>query len=142
MIFTKKPNLFTPDFEVCGTFISHQDKVLFLKRDLSKPHGGKYGIPGWKRDIWESIAECARRETLEETGLSILPKKITSVYVDRMWERFQYHMFSAYISDTINIILNPTEHSEYIWIRLEDSENIDLIPWMKESIQYYLEIKA
>lgn len=53
-----------------GVAIIKDGKILLGKRKSS--HGdGEYGGPGGHLEHLESFAECARRETLEETGVEI-----------------------------------------------------------------------
>ena len=51
-------------------FLIHQGKVLLIKK-LTGHGQGKINGPGGKWEINESLLECARRETLEETGLAV-----------------------------------------------------------------------
>jgi ADP-ribose pyrophosphatase YjhB (NUDIX family) len=44
------------------------DEVLMVKRADHLVEGGKWALPGGFMDRDETIAECARREFLEETG--------------------------------------------------------------------------
>ena len=50
--------------------ILKDDKVLLCRRKGS--HGaGEYAFPGGHLEYMESFEDCAKRETLEETGLTI-----------------------------------------------------------------------
>ncbi len=53
-----------------GVFIVKGGKVLLGQRRNS--HGaGSWSFPGGHLELWESFEDCARREVLEETGLSV-----------------------------------------------------------------------
>jgi len=53
-----------------GVMIFKDGKVLFGKRKGS--HGeGEYAFPGGHLDYMETIEDCAKRETFEETGIEI-----------------------------------------------------------------------
>ncbi|MEK7079767.1 MAG: NUDIX domain-containing protein [Patescibacteria group bacterium] len=53
-----------------GVLIFKDGKVLLGKR-LSKHATGVYAGPGGHLEYMESFAQCAKRETLEETGIEI-----------------------------------------------------------------------
>jgi 8-oxo-dGTP diphosphatase len=52
-------------------FILRDDKVLLLKKSAGLFGQGKWNAPGGKIQPGESAGECAVREVLEETGLSV-----------------------------------------------------------------------
>jgi 8-oxo-dGTP diphosphatase len=53
-----------------GVMIFKDGKVLLGKRKSS--HGdGEYAWPGGHMEYMESFEECAKRETMEETGMQI-----------------------------------------------------------------------
>lgn len=56
--------------------IEHQNCVLVGKRQQSQTLAGLAEFPGGKRFEPESSAEAAIRETLEETGLNIVPIRL------------------------------------------------------------------
>jgi 8-oxo-dGTP diphosphatase len=53
-----------------GVIVRKDGKVLLGRRKGA--HGeGSWQFPGGKLDKWESVAECAKRETREECGIEI-----------------------------------------------------------------------
>ncbi len=65
--------LFTP--AAGGIVVNDDNEVLLQLR--SDTH--TWGIPGGALDPGEEIADCAVREIYEETGLHVIPERITSV---------------------------------------------------------------
>lgn len=53
-----------------GVYIRKDGKVLCGLRK-GKVHPETWSVPGGKIDMYEHWEECARRETLEETGLKV-----------------------------------------------------------------------
>ena len=53
-----------------GAIVIHEDKVLLVKR-AAEPNKGLWAIPGGTLKLGESMKECAAREILEETGVTV-----------------------------------------------------------------------
>ena len=71
-----------------------QSSVLLIKRG-KPPEQGRWSLPGGGQELGETLADCARREVLEETGVTIrLAGVITAVdsikYDARNRVRFHY----------------------------------------------------
>ena len=49
--------------------------VLLVRRG-KPPRNGQWGIPGGAQELGETVFETARREVLEETGLSVTPTAV------------------------------------------------------------------
>jgi 8-oxo-dGTP diphosphatase len=67
MTFTPSHVLLTTDI-VLFTIQQERLKVLLVRR-ASEPYKGSWALPGGFLQEGESLAECARRELLEETGV-------------------------------------------------------------------------
>lgn len=53
-----------------GVVVWHGDRVLLIKRG-KPPRAGQWSLPGGAQKLGETLAETARREVYEETGLDI-----------------------------------------------------------------------
>jgi 8-oxo-dGTP diphosphatase len=69
-----------PDRPILGALavVRRDGRVLLAQRSVP-PSIGKWGFPGGKQELGETVRECARRELLEETGVSAAPVAELSV---------------------------------------------------------------
>jgi 8-oxo-dGTP diphosphatase len=67
-----------------GVLIEKDGKILLGKR-ISSHGSGTYNLPGGHIEFGETIAECAKREVKEETGLDVEMVKLISVSNDIMY---------------------------------------------------------
>jgi phosphatase NudJ len=71
--------------------VLHQGRILMIPPDGSGPDVA-WTLPGGGLTPYESLAECARRETLEETGISVRVGRIAFL---REWIVPRYAQSSA-----------------------------------------------
>ena len=67
-----------------GAIIIHEGKILLVKRGV-EPGKGLWAIPGGTLRLGETLRECAAREILEETGITVAVGEC--VYVFDLIER-------------------------------------------------------
>ena len=59
-------------FAAVGVVVWKDDKILLIKR-AKPPRAGQWGLIGGGLELGETHFECAAREALEETGVTIEP---------------------------------------------------------------------
>lgn len=107
--------------------LNPQDEILFMRSHKWK---NKWIVPGGGVEWGEKTADTARRETLEETGLSLTDVTFlqTQEYVSHEeFHKEQHFIFFDYYAKTADteVVLND-EAEEYKWLRPEEALQIDL----------------
>jgi ADP-ribose pyrophosphatase YjhB (NUDIX family) len=75
-----------------GGVLVHDGKVLLIRRG-KEPLRGRWVVPGGTVELGETLEDALVREMLEETGLSVSPVELLTVF-DRIQEeagRVAYH---------------------------------------------------
>ncbi|MFJ9080685.1 NUDIX hydrolase [Streptomyces sp. NPDC102278] len=104
---------------VAASVVTDTGRVLLLRRKTDDYMGGLWEIPSGKVDPGETILDAARRETGEETGLTVSS-------VDRYLGHFDYENsrgittrqfnFAVTVTETGPVLL--TEHDLHQWAAL------------------------
>ena len=83
-----------PDHPLVGVggVVIHRGHVLLIRRG-GEPLKGEWSLPGGLVELGEDLAEAARRELKEETGLDVEPLEILTVFdrIFREGRRVRYH---------------------------------------------------
>jgi len=111
---------------VASAMVEHTGKYLLVQQARSRRQPGKWGPPGGKPDVGETLPDAAVRETTEETGLAI---EITGfVGIIRSGHREDPNLFVCFAAklqpgqDTENLQLPPGEISGGRWLELAEIE--------------------
>ncbi|WP_084162430.1 NUDIX hydrolase [Methylocaldum szegediense] len=112
------------------------ERVLLIRR-AKKPAFGLWSIPGGKQDPGETLVQCCRRETFEETGIEIEPGPIVAL-AERMNGDFHYVIvdFAATLKDQGNANPKPaTDVSDARWVALADLKHYPLVEGLERVIR-------
>lgn len=104
-----------------GLVLLRDGKVLLCRR-LKAPEAGFWNIPGGKVDFMEKAEEAARRETAEETGLTVGVVRLIAVD-EQIFPDEKHHWFSLlYVTEDFSgeaRIMEPSKHDGMEWFPLD-----------------------
>ena len=79
------------------------------------------------------------RETKEEAGIEIKITKLINQWEVQLPKRDMLISGKTYLCEavTTNVRLNDEEkqHTEFRWIPIQEAEQMDLVPWLKEALK-------
>lgn len=102
---------------IVKAIICKDNKILVLKRSPGTKNARKWDLPGGKVDEGELLEEAIRRETEEETALTIKNMKFLAVHSYRKKSgKTTVAVFYAIEKWKGNIKNNPSEHTEWQWM--------------------------
>lgn len=113
-----------------GAIVIKNGKVLLGKR--KNAHGdGTWSFPGGHLEFGESIEDCARRETEEETGL-IIDNFKKSTFTNDVFEKEGKHYVTLYaiaeISEGEPVVAEPEKCEEWKWFDWDNLPSPIFIP--------------
>ena len=106
-----------------GVCVIKDGKVLFGKR--KNAHGeGSWCFPGGHLELNESIEDCARREVLEETGLSIKNLRF-GPYTNDIFENENKHYVTLFVIADYDSgelkLMEPEKCEKWDWFKWEEA---------------------
>lgn len=129
-IFKEMPENFKPKFEIVGSFIEVDGKILLLHRQDHKAQGNTWAIPGGKIDKGETPVDASIRETFEETGYLLdTVDYLGFVYIKYEKYDFIYHMTMAKPEvDPSKVSINFKESKGFTWMTPIQALEMNLMP--------------
>ena len=143
-----------PIFGIDMIIFSSKNGILMGRR-INNPAKGKLFVPGGRVYKNESIRDAFNRILLTETGLIYSFQESTSIGIYEHFynnTKWSIHKCSThYIIEARLIEINPDkkleinldeQHSNCVWVRLEDYKSYDIHHYSKIYIERIREIKA
>jgi len=132
----KLPQSFSSSKEVVLIYCIVEKKLLLLRRNLTSMHPGLWTAPGGKVDAGESLEEAAKRELLEETGISDQPlQSLGKLYVQIPQLEYTLYVYGLKLI-TVPEVTISSEHIEYDWFDEVQASQLTLIPSGNEVLDY------
>lgn len=139
LFFNDPPEDFNQRVEVSTIFFDWDNKLLLLQRSLiSEIAPGKWGVPGGKLEKNETPLKGLKREIQEELSLDYDEEKIIylkSFYVRNKILDYKLHLFQGSFFECPTIILNPSEHADFIWYPKSKVMDLPLLEGQLEALK-------
>lgn len=112
-------------------------------RDVSRPQGNTWCVPGGKLEQGEDAQQAVVRELLEETGIEVAESLefIGTLYV-RATKDHACHVFSKRFTHLPEIVLDLSEHQEARWVTLSEALELPLIGGGTECLRHFEEWRS
>ncbi len=118
------------------------DFLVLLRSGRNRVYPNIWQVVTGKIETGETAVETARREALEETNLKPL-KMWTLPYVSTFYNAKRDVMFSSpvfgFLVDYDDEVVLSHEHSEFLWLGLEDCIDKVLLPSHREGTRIFME---
>jgi ADP-ribose pyrophosphatase YjhB (NUDIX family) len=113
-----------------GVVVWHDDQVLLIKRG-KPPRAGQWSLPGGVQLLGEKLAQTAKREVLEETGIDIRLGSIIATLdlIDRDDEEKVRHHYTLvdFVAETEKADLTPGDDAaDARWFKRSDIDKLGL----------------
>ncbi|HEY0739410.1 MAG TPA: NUDIX hydrolase [Herpetosiphonaceae bacterium] len=107
-----------------GAVIWREDRVLLIRRG-KPPRENEWSLPGGRQELGETVAEAARREAREETGLAITVRDVVAVVdlIDRDADgrvQFHYTLIDVLAEWQSGEAVADDDAAEVAWVTLDE----------------------
>lgn len=107
-----------------GAVIWREDRVLLIRRG-KPPRENEWSLPGGRQELGETVAEAARREAREETGLAITVRDVVAVVdlIDRDADgrvQFHYTLIDVLAEWQSGEAVAADDAAEVAWVALDE----------------------
>jgi len=121
-------------------------ELLLMKRsNFEDKHQGAFVIPGGHVDKGEDYETAAKRELLEETGISVDKLKADEHLRDITFHKvgefidknahIEYYLLRINNKEQVEILLDELETRDYNWVPREEIDNYQMVFNMKDNIK-------
>ncbi len=114
-----------------GVIVFREQEVLLIKRN-KEPNKGQWSIPGGKQIIGETVADAAKRELLEETGVKVdklLLVDVVDAIIPDVEGKIKYHYTLVdYMGQWLSGEPCPGDDAqEVMWVCLNEIDSFSLL---------------
>ncbi|UPK73024.1 NUDIX domain-containing protein [Nocardioidaceae bacterium SCSIO 66511] len=119
-----------------GTVVRDDRGRLLLVLRAHEPEAGRWTIPGGHVEPGETLEECARRETLEETGIEVtVGRELGSIDIPNGDETIEAHDFAATVVG--GSLQAGDDAADAGWFDFEQLAEMPLTVDLRETLEAY-----
>lgn len=121
-----------------GALVFRDGKLFLMK---SPKWHGKFTVPGGHVELGEKLEEALKREIKEETNMEISDIAFLQVQEFIFGEEFtkkKHFIFLDYVCQGRGEVVLNNEGTEYVWVNPEKALELDLEPYTRETIEFFL----
>lgn len=120
-----------------GLIIKNENKILVQKR-LKEPFYGYWGLISGKINFGFNVEECAKRDLIEEAGLTAKNSRLVGINQIKTYENnkllFHHIIFLVELSEIQGELKPKTHKAENSWLTLDEFKNKERLPdpWLED----------
>jgi 8-oxo-dGTP diphosphatase len=119
------------DFSAAAVVFRANNKYLILKRGpTANWYPNYWNLPGGCPESGETPAKTAVRESFEETG--IYPPYL--ILLSKARVDGAVYFYGCNLPKIPSITPDPNENSEHCWVTIEELDNYEFVPGVREAI--------
>ncbi len=112
--------------EVCVGAIARRDDSLLLIQRGRGAAVGEWSVPGGRVEFGESLAEAARRETAEETGLEVVVGDVIG-WVERVSAEHHFVIVDFAVTVVGGTLRAGDDAADVRWVAVDDLGSVKLV---------------
>lgn len=143
IIFREPLTDFKPKFTCAAVFVEAGDRILLLERQDHKTEPGRWGHPAGKVESGERVADAARRELFEETGIAVNSEDLQfrcNAYVRYPEYDFIFAMYGVKMPAAPPVTIKSDEHKSFVWVTMPEAHGMDLVTGTHDCLNIYYSI--
>ncbi len=120
--------------EICVGAIARRDDSLLLIERGRGAAVGEWSVPGGRVEFGESLAEAARRETAEETGLEVVVGDVIG-WVERVSAEHHFVIVDFAVTVVGGTLRAGDDAADVRWVAVNDLGSVKLVDGLLAFLQ-------
>lgn len=120
--------------EICVGAIARRDDSLLLIERGRGAAVGEWSVPGGRVEFGESLAEAARREMAEETGLDVVVGDVIG-WVERVSPEYHFVIVDFAVTVVGGTLRAGDDAADARWVAVDDLSSLKLVEGLLSFLQ-------